>query len=209
MGMIMMADLIKNTTSKTLDNYAKDNFYTPLGLIHTGFNPWKTFPESQAAPTEEDTYFRNQKIQAYVHDMGAAMLGGVSGHAGLFSTANELAVIMQMLLNKGNYGGQQYLTPETVRFFTSRQGGSTRRGLGWDMKEIGSGKPANMSKDAPNATFGHSGFTGNIAWADPENNILFIFLSNRTYPTMENNKISDGNYRPQIQSIIYEALKKQ
>ena len=139
--------------------------------------------------------------------MGAAMLGGVSGHAGLFSNGNDLAKIFQMLLNGGSYGWRQYLQPETVRQFTTRYASSTRRGIGFDMKELDEKQTANMSLLAGKNTFGHLGFTGICAWADPDKKLIFIFLSNRTYPTMENNKLMNGDFRPRLQSVVYRAIK--
>ncbi|MFM2267487.1 MAG: hypothetical protein RL757_928 [Bacteroidota bacterium] len=207
LGMILMSEVIKNISGKTLDEYSENNFYRPLGMTATLFNPLSKFPASQVAPTEDDHYFRNQQIRGTVHDMAAAMLGGVSGHAGLFSTSHDLAILFQMLLNGGEYGGVRYLKEETVKTWTTRQNGSTRRGLGWDMKELDNKKTENMSALASENTFGHTGFTGNAAYADPDKKLIYIFLSNRTYPTMENNKIIDGNYRPRIQTAIYEALK--
>ena len=177
-------------------------------MSRTLFNPLTHFPETNIAPTEEDKYFRYQQLRGHVHDMAAAMLGGVSGHAGLFSTTADLAVLLQMLLNKGEYAGMHYLKPETIALFTTRQGGSSRRGFGWDMKELDSQKTANMSLLASSNTFGHTGFTGNAFYADPDNNLIYIFLSNRTYPDMNNNKIINGNYRSRIQTVIYEAMIK-
>ena len=208
LGLILFTDVIKNISGKTLDQYATDNYYHPLSMSRTLFNPLTHFHETNIAPTEEDKYFRHQQLRGHVHDMAAAMLGGVSGHAGLFSTTADLAVLLQMLLNKGEYAGIRYLKPETIDLFTTRQGGSTRRGFGWDMKELGSQKTANMSPLASNNTFGHTGFTGNAFYADPDNNLIYIFLSNRTYPDMNNNKIINGNYRPRIQTVIYEAMIK-
>ncbi len=208
LGMILMADVIKRITGKTLDNYANDNFYAPLGMTRTLFNPRTRFATDDCAPTDDDNYFRMKKTQAYVHDMGAAMLGGVSGHAGLFSTAGDLAVLCRMLLNNGNYGGVQYIQPSTVKLFTTRQEGSTRRGYGWDMKETDPKKTLNMSAKAPDSTFGHTGFTGNAFYMDPENQLIYIFLSNRTFPDMNSSVLGDGNYRPRIQSLIYEAMMK-
>ena len=135
------------------------------------------------------------------------MLGGVSGHAGLFSSANDLAKIFQMLLNGGSYGGKTYLRPETVKLFTTRYARSTRRGIGFDMKELNPSESQNMSELAGNNTFGHLGFTGTCVWADPDKDLIFIFLSNRTYPTMENRKLITGDYRPKLQSVVYRALK--
>jgi beta-N-acetylhexosaminidase len=208
LGMILMTEVVRSVSSKTLDQYAKDNFYTPLSMSHTLFNPLTRFDETAIVPTEEDRYFRMQRLRGHVHDMAAAMMGGVSGHAGLFSNTRDLAVLMQMLLNKGEYAGVQYLKPETIALFTSRQWGSTRRGYGWELKELDGRKKLNMSASAPTSTYGHTGFTGNAIYNDPENNIIYIFLSNRTYPDMNNNKLINGDYRPRIQSVIYEALKK-
>jgi CubicO group peptidase (beta-lactamase class C family) len=178
-----------------------------LGLRAT-FNPWQLGLSAQCVPTEEDRYFRQQRIQGYVHDMGAAMLGGVSGHAGLFSNANDLAKIFQLFLNGGSYFSKQYIRPETVNTWTIRYPGSTRRGIAFDMKELDPKATGNMSEKAGPNTFGHTGFTGICAWADPDQNLIFIFCSNRTYPTMENNKLISGNYRPRLQSIIYQSIKK-
>jgi beta-N-acetylhexosaminidase len=208
LGMILMTDVIPLISGKTLDQYAQENFYTPLSMSRTLFNPLTKFDETTIAPTEEDHYFRMQRLRGHVHDMGAAMMGGVAGHAGLFSTARDLAIVMQMLLNKGEYAGFQYLKPETVEYFTRRQGSSTRRAYGWDMKELDGRKSPNMSTSAPASTYGHTGFTGDAVYNDPENNLIYIFLSNRTYPDMNNNKLINGDYRPRIQSVIYEAMRK-
>ena len=189
-----------------VNEYADQNFYQPLGLSAT-YNPWKRGWTDRCVPTEEDSYYRHQRLQGYVHDMAAAMLGGVSGHAGLFATSNDLARIFQMLLNHGQYGGRQYLQPATVKKFTTRYPTSSRRGIGFDMRESDAKQPMNMSPLAGPRTFGHLGFTGNCVWADPDKNLIFIFLCNRTYPTMENNKFIDGDYRPRIQGLVYRALK--
>jgi beta-glucosidase-like glycosyl hydrolase/CubicO group peptidase (beta-lactamase class C family) len=207
LGLILLADIIKNITGKTLDVYATESFYGPLSMNRTLFNPLTKFPEMACAPTEEDNYFRMNRVRGTVHDMAAAMLGGVSGHAGLFSTTSDLAILLEMLLNQGEYNGVSYIKPETVQFFTSRQGGSTRRGIGWDMKELNPSKTLNMSKLASDATYGHTGFTGNAAYVDPEKNLVYIFLSNRTYPDSGNNKLINGNYRTRIQNVVYEAMR--
>jgi beta-N-acetylhexosaminidase len=207
LGLYLNARAILNLSGQPVDAFADQYYYRPLGLSTTGFNPWKKGLSLRCAPTEEDAYFRHQKLQGYVHDMGAAMLGGVSGHAGLFSNANDLAKIFQMLLNGGSYGWREYLKPETVRLFTTRYTASTRRGIGFDMKELDEKQTANMSALAGKNTFGHLGFTGICVWADPDKNLIFIFLSNRTYPVMENNKLSAGDYRPKLQSVVYRALR--
>jgi len=207
LGLYLAAKAIKNQSSIEVDAFAEQMFYRPLGLATTSFNPWKKGLTLRCAPTEEDAYFRHQRLQGYVHDMGAAMLGGVAGHAGLFSNSNDLAKIFQMLLNGGSYGWQQYLKPETVQQFTTRYANSTRRGIGFDLKELDEKQTANMSVLAGKNTFGHLGFTGICAWADPDKKLIFIFLSNRTYPTMENNKLAQNDFRPRLQSIVYRAIK--
>ncbi len=207
LGLYLCARILERLELQPLDVLARRLFYRPMGLVTTTFNPWAIGLSERCVPTEEDNYFRQQRLQGYVHDMGAAMLGGVSGHAGLFSNANDLAKLFQMLLNGGSYGERKYLSPQTVELFTQRHLGSTRRGLGFDMKELNPDKTANMSLLASSRTFGHTGFTGTCAWADPEHQLIFIFLSNRTFPTMENNKLIQGNYRPRMQSVVYQALK--
>lgn len=207
LGLYLSARMVQNTSGQRVDQFASQNFYRPMGLSTTTFCPAQRGWADRCVPTEEDNYFRRQRLQGYVHDMGAAMLGGVSGHAGLFSNANDLAKIFQMLLNEGSYAERQYLRPETIRLFTTRYALSTRRGIGFDMKELNPKEIANMSALAGPRTFGHTGFTGICAWADPDRNLIFIFLSNRTYPTMENGKLMSGDYRPKLQSIAYRAIR--
>jgi CubicO group peptidase (beta-lactamase class C family) len=197
---------IKNITGMEVDAYAEINFYRPMGLRRTLFNPLRVYDQGQITPSEHDEYWRMTDIDGTVHDMGSAMLGGVSGHAGLFSDALEVGALMQMLLNKGTYGGHQYIDPKTVNYYTQRHWRSTRRGIGFDMKELDPDKSMNMSEKASRHTFGHLGFTGTAAFADPDYDIVFVFLSNRTYPSMDNNILGKENYRPKIQSVIYDAL---
>lgn len=206
LGFYMFKEIVERKSNQSFDAYCESAFYNPLGLKHTCFNPYKFGGTYTVVPSEDDSYFRNQVINGYVHDMGAAMLGGVSGHAGLFSNTSNLAVLMQMLLNGGHYGGVQYIKPETVQKFTSRYSKSTRRGLGFDMKETDKNKKLNMSELASDSTFGHLGFTGASIFADPENNFIYIFLSNRTFPTMENRVFGKKNYRPRVQSAFYSAM---
>ncbi len=207
LGFYISAKVVENVSGQTLDEYVSDNFYQPLGLSTAGFNPLDRFEAYRIPPTEEDSYYRMQKVQGYVHDMGAAMLGGVSGHAGLFANAKDVAVIMQMLINGGNYAGRQYISEATVKEFTTRYKDSSRRGIGFDMKEMDSKRSQNVSELASSSTFGHLGFTGICTWADPENNLVYVFLSNRTYPTMNNSKLYKMDFRPRIQTAIYEAME--
>jgi len=207
LGFYIFDKIISRVSNTPLDEFCETHFYHPLGLTETCFNPTKKISLDRIVPSEDDDYFRNGKVQGYVHDMGAAMLGGVAGHAGLFSTAKELGILMQMLLNGGSFGGKTYLDPYTIRKYTTRHYKSSRRGLGFDMKETNPDKTINMSERASNSTFGHLGFTGTAVFADPEYNLVYIFLSNRTYPTMDNKKFSQHEYRPRIQSVLYSALK--
>ena len=208
LGFYLLKEVVENKTGKTLDNYASDNYYKTLGLTTICFNPIDKFEKNRIIPTEDDKIFRKQLIQGYVHDQGAALLGGVSGHAGLFSNANDLAIIMQMLLNNGTYGGTRFFDEDIMKKYNKRHYESlgNRRGLGFDKPAIGGGGP--VSELASDKSFGHSGFTGTLVWADPEENLVYIFLSNRVYPDVENNKLRDMNIRTEIQKTIYEAIQK-
>jgi len=197
---------IENISGYQVDGYAEMNFYNPMGLRRTLFNPYRVFSKEMIPPSEHDEYWRNEIIQGTVHDMGAAMLGGVSGHAGLFSNSHEVAILMQMLLNDGYYGGRQYLNPNSIRYYTQRHWRSSRRGIGFDMKELDPDRNLNMSEKASRHTFGHTGFTGIATYADPDHDLIYVFLSNRTFPTMNNNKLGKEDYRPKIQTLIYDAL---
>ena len=206
----LVANAIQNISQQRIDKYAANTFYKKLGLTTMTYNPLEKFSKSRIPPSEDDKYWRHKRVQGKVHDMGAAMLDGVSGHAGLFSNANDLAVLMQMLLNEGYYGGERFLTPETIRLFTNRHQSDTRRGIGFDMKELDSSRSMNMSEKASPSTFGHLGFTGTCVWVDPAHNIVFVFLANRTFPSYQRRKNIWGNenFRPRIQSVIYDALVK-
>lgn len=207
LGFYIVERMVGEQTGQPLDQYVANTFYRPLGLSTMGYNPVKRFSTDRIPPTEKDAYFRRQEINGYVHDMGAAMLGGVSGHAGLFGNARDLAVIFQMLLNKGSYGGRKYLDQSTVDLFTNRCNSCTRRGIGFDMKQLDSRRQMNMGDLASPRTFGHLGFTGTAVWADPDKNLIFVFLSNRTYPSMKNFRLNKKNYRPRIQDAVYRAIK--
>ena len=200
--------LVEKKHPKGIDDYVTSNFYKPMGLHFTRFRPLNHFDRSQIAPTEKDSYFRNQLIRGHVHDMGAAMTDGVNGHAGLFSNATDLAKLMQMLLNDGIYGGTQFLSKEVVKEYTSCQFcPRNRRGAGFD-------KPVTTLDGGPTSnlvslrSFGHSGFTGTQVWADPEYGVNYVFLSNRVYPDAENWKLVKMSVRTEIQRVIYEALQE-
>lgn len=192
-----------------LENLVQDNVYQSLGAVHTTYLPLEKFPRSQIAPTEDDTYFRMQKVHGYVHDQGAAMLGGVGGHAGLFSNSNDVAKIMQMYLWDGSYGGKRYFGPETMQAFNSCYycEDDVRRGVGFDKPQLDDDGPTCGCVSM--TSFGHSGFTGTFTWADPSEEIVYVFLSNRTYPSADNKKIIQSNLRSNIQEVIYEAIEKE
>jgi len=202
----LMKQYIEKHYDIPLDELVQQHFYKPLGANYTTYNPSVKFSNSQIVPTEEDTYFRHQRIQGYVHDMGAAMQNGVGGHAGVFSNANDVAKIMQMYLQKGFYGGRRYLRSETIDKFNTRyfETNKNRRGVGFDKPQLGEKGPT--CGCVSSKSFGHSGFTGTYAWADPEEEIVYIFLSNRTYPDMRNNKLLKEGVRTEIQRLIYEAI---
>ncbi len=206
LGFLYLQQVIEKITSKPLDKLTDSLFYKPLGLSTLTYNPRATTSLSKIIPTENDTYFRQQLIHGYVHDPAAALLGGVAGHAGLFSNANDLAIIMQMLVNNGVYGGKRYFMPSTVKLFTSATTESSRRGLGWDKPALDSKTGSPASKYASSSSFGHTGFTGTCVWADPTKELVYIFLSNRVYPTAENTKLARMNIRTDIHDAIYEAI---
>lgn len=211
LGFYLFAPMVKHITGKSLDQYAMETFYRPMGLEYIGYNPlnWGV-PRARIVPTEQDDYFRYREVQGDVHDMGAAMIGGVSGHAGLFATATDLAAILQMLVDGGVYNNRRYLEAETVEKFIAQYTPSSRRALGFDRKEKGetSTESVNVAYQASDKTFGHLGFTGIGAWADPETKIVYLFLSNRTHPDSENNKLNKLATRPKVHEAIYEALVK-
>lgn len=209
LGFYLVADVVKTVSGQGLDQYAQNHFYQPLGLQTTTYNPLQRFNKERIPPTEEDKYFRRQRVHGYVHDMGAAMLGGVSGHAGLFANANDLAILMQMFLNKGYYGNQHFVDSEVIEKFTTRHPADTRRGIGFDMLQLDRQYSPNMSTLASRNTFGHLGFTGTCTWVDPDHDLVYIFLSNRTYPSMNNRKFGRLDIRPRIQTVIYEALSNE
>ena len=206
--MYFMQEVIERIVGQPLDEFVDQNFYAPLGLKSLTFKPFEKMPLSRIAPTEKDIAFRGRQIQGYVHDPGAAMYGGVAGHAGLFGKSHDLAVVMQLLLNNGSYGDIRLFSPETIAEFTQRQSKISRRGWGWDKPEPEKGKGGSAGKLAPKSTFGHTGFTGTCVWADPENQLIYVFLSNRVHPNANNNTLLDRGFRTQIHDLIYEAIEK-
>jgi beta-glucosidase-like glycosyl hydrolase/CubicO group peptidase (beta-lactamase class C family) len=191
---------------QTLHNLTQKKIYKPLGATHTGYLPSSRFPLEQIVPTEIDKLWRKQLVHGEVHDQGAALQGGIGGHAGLFSNANDVAKIMQVYLNSGTYGGKRYLKEETISKFNTcyycEQ--DVRRGVGFDKPQLGSSGPT--CDCVSMESFGHSGFTGTFAWADPEEEIVYVFLSNRTFPDATNRELIREDVRSKIQEIIYDSI---
>lgn len=206
-SMYVMQHVIEKQTGMPEEVYVKENFYDKLGMYSTGFNPWQRFPQTRIVPTELDKTFRKSQLIGYVHDQGAAMAGGVAGHAGLFATANDLAIYGQLLLNKGTYGGENYIKPATIEKYTVQFSDNSRRGLGFDRwsPEPDSEYP---SKFASPSTFGHTGYTGTCIWIDPDNQLVYIFLSNRVQPTVSP-YLGKLDIRSRIQDAIYKAISKK
>ena len=210
LGFYLLKEIIENITAKTLDSFCIEKFYKPLGCSSTMFNPLNKFNRRMIAPTELDNEFRKQLIWGYVHDPGAAIMGGIEGHAGLFSNANDLAKIGQMLLWQGEYGKTKFFKSSTVKLFTQCYAcPKNRRGLGFDKPEPNPEKDSPVTRKASLLTFGHQGFTGTCIWIDPKYNLVYVFLSNRVHPSSENKKINTLNIRNNILNVIYESIEEK
>ena len=204
--LIFMQHILEERYAMGLDQLVKQRIFEPLGLRVTAYNAHKFLPQNRIVPSEVDDYFRQQDLRGYVHDMTAALQGGVSGHAGLFSNALEVATIMQMYLQKGNYAGTQFFDSNTFDAFNQCYycTEENRRGVGLDKPQLWGGGMAFEGISAE--SFGHSGFTGTYAWADPETQIVFVFLSNRTYPSAKNRKLIEQNIRPRMLKLVHDAI---
>jgi beta-N-acetylhexosaminidase len=208
---MLFPDVISNLTRSSYESYLEQNFLAPIGAKSVHYNPYRFYPKERFIPTERDDTFRKEVLQGFVHDEGAAMMGGVSGNAGLFSTANDLAKIMQFYLQKGEYGDLKLFSPKTFDEFNRVQypENGNRRALGFDKPYLENSKKAlENAYPAPSVSaesFGHTGYTGTFVWADPKNQLIVIFLSNRVYPTRENEKLIKKNFRPQLQQLIYDC----
>ncbi|MDG4715551.1 glycoside hydrolase family 3 N-terminal domain-containing protein [Winogradskyella marincola] len=202
----ILKNYLEGFYDKSLQEITQDRFYKSLGANYTTYNPRKVFSLKDIVPTEEDNYYRYKQVHGYVHDMGAAMQGGIGGHAGIFSNANDVAKIMQMYLQKGFYGGKRYFKSETIDKFNTCYycESDNRRGIGFDKPQLGEEGPTCGCISM--TSFGHSGFTGTYAWADPEEEIVYVFLANRTYPEAGKNLLLRENIRTEIQRLIYEAI---
>jgi beta-N-acetylhexosaminidase len=208
LGLMLIKQAIDTITRQPFQQYLDDTYYKKLGAGTLCFNPLERFPREVIAPTEDDHLFRKQQLQGYVHDPRAAMLGGIAGHAGLFANAMDLAKVLQMWLNRGEYGGDRFVEPATVDLFTKRQEGYAvnRRGLGWDKPDPDPAKPQPVCKGPSLLSYGHTGFTGNMIWVDPAYDLIYIFLSNRVYPDAENTRITEMSVRTRVQQLVYNAM---
>lgn len=199
--------VVENITHKSLDTYLAEELYRPLGAATLMYNPRHSYDVKKIAPTENDEYLRKQLLVGYVHDEIAAFSGGVEGNAGLFGNAVDLAKLLQMWLNGGEYGGERYFTPETVKLFTMTKSPKSRRGLGFDKPDMRNPRVSPTAPQAPGSVYGHTGFTGTCFWVDPDNQLIYIFLTNRVYPHRWNKQLMTNNYRTRIQEVIYEAMR--
>jgi CubicO group peptidase (beta-lactamase class C family) len=209
LSFILYPAVVERLTKKPLERYLAETFYRPLGANTLTYNPLRSYPKERIVPTERDTFFRRQQVHGTVHDETAAMLGGVSGHAGLFGSAGDLAKLVQLYLNKGEYGGERFMSEAAVLEFTRCQfcPEGNRRGLGFD-KPLIEYDPVKsyVAQSVSPESFGHSGYTGTFFWADPQHNLMVIFLSNRVYPDRSHTGISDLNIRPRVQQVVYDAM---
>jgi len=205
LGFYFLQRISESLLNQPMETFLGQNFYDPLGLTSMNYLPLCKYPISRIAPTENDVYFRNTLICGMVHDPNAAMYGGIAGHAGVFSNANDLAVLMQMNLQDGFYGGLRYLPSGIVNKYSKEQKEDNRRGLGFDKPEL-SEPNGPTSEYASPETYGHTGFTGTAVWVDPEFDLIYVFLSNRTYPQADNTKLIENNIRTRIQDIVYESI---
>lgn len=206
LGMYILQKVAERVVNQPIDTFLEQNFYEPLGVYSLTYHPLAKVGKERIAPTEQDAIFRKGLVRGYVHDQGAAMMGGVAGHAGLFGTANDLAIIMQMMLQHGKYGGLDLLEAATIERFTDTQSTQSRRAWGWDKPSLERDKGGNAGLLAPKSTFGHTGFTGTAVWADPENNLIYVFLANRVHPTAVNNALFRDHVRTDIHDIIYSSF---
>jgi CubicO group peptidase (beta-lactamase class C family) len=203
LGYMILHLLVESVAEQPFDQFVEENFYQPMGL-NISFNPInKGFSYQTIAPTEFDERYRNEQVWGEVHDRNAHVFGGVAGHAGLFANATDLAKMMYMLTNGGYYAGQQFLKKETLELFNIRYFKNNRRGLGWDKKDWNKDAASSLASDS---SFGHTGFTGTMVWADPGTDLIYVFLSNRIYPDSNNDKLMELNIRTEIHDVIYKSI---
>lgn len=208
-GFILLGMLVEQLAGMPMEAYLQREFYEPMGLERTGYLPLRRFAKSEIVPSNKDRFLRKETLQGYVHDEASAFFGGLAGNAGLFSTAREVARVYQMLLNGGEIDGKRYLSKETCNLFTTETSKISRRGLGFDKPDMEDPKKGNCASGVPAGVYGHTGFTGTCAWVDPENDLIYVFLSNRIYPNVTNRKLNQLHIRERIQEAIYGAMKKK
>lgn len=208
-GFILLQMLAEELSGKPMDEYLWQEFYQPMGLEHTAYLPLRYFDKKEVVPSAVDRFLRKTTLQGFVHDESAAFQGGISGNAGLFSNAREVGRIYQMLLNGGELDGRRYLSKETCALFTTEKSKISRRGLGFDKPDVVNESKSPCAASVPVTVYGHTGFTGTCAWVDPDNGLIYVFLSNRTYPDAWVNKLSKLEIREKIQETIYEAMKEK
>ena len=208
LNFMLLKEMVEYISGMPMDEYLEKVFYAPMGMKHTLYHPLRRYEESQIVPTIQKDYLRNRKeLRGYVHDEIAAFMGGVSGNAGLFSNARDVAKVYQMLVDGGQYGGKRYLSLETCQLFMNKKSRISRRTLGFDKPDPAPGKGP-CADETPKEVVGHTGFTGTCAWADPKNGLVFVFISNRVYPRPFDHKaLMTLKIRPRIQQLMYQALK--
>ncbi len=208
LNFILLKEVVETVSACPMDVFLDSLFYKPMGLQSTAFLPLRSHKKEEIAPTLVKDNLRKGPIQGFVHDPDAAILGGVSGNAGLFSTACDVALVYQMLLNEGELNGHRYLSAETCKLFTTKTSESGRRGLGFDKPDLKNPKNSPCCASAPASVYGHTGYTGTCCWVDPTNRLVYVFLSNRTYPSDGVNKLARMNIRTDIQETIYQSIKQ-
>ena len=206
-GFILLQQVVEARTGLPMSEFLRREFYEPMGLTHTGFHPLNFLPARHIVPTSTDAFLRKATLRGFVHDESAAFLGGVSGNAGLFSNASEVAALCQMLLDGGVYRGRRYLSAETCRVFTKQTSRISRRGMGFDKPDKKNPRLSPCCTSAPASVYGHTGFTGTCAWVDPDNDLVYVFLSNRISPDVWNNLLMEMEVRERIQEALYRALR--
>lgn len=206
---MMLKEIAETVTGKSLDVFLDSVFYKPMGLKNICYLPLRTHKKDDVAPTIKYDGLRGGMIQGYVHDPDAAFLGGISGNAGLFATSEDVADVYQMILDNGEFNGKQYLSAETCKLFTTTTSASGRRGLGYDKPVPSNPAHSPCCASAPKEVYGHTGYTGTCCWVDPVNNLVYVFLSNRTYPNDGDNKLSKMGIRTDIQEVIYKSIIKK
>ncbi|MGC9150570.1 MAG: serine hydrolase domain-containing protein [Microbacter sp.] len=208
LNFILLKEIVETITGMPMDQFLNQNFFIPMKMNYLAYLPLRSHPRDEIAPTMKKDFLRNQPLQGYVQDPDAALFGGVSGNAGLFGNAKDVAMVYQMLLNHGTLNGKRFLSAETCTLFTTKTSPDGRRGLGFDKPIPYNPLHSPCAPSAPAEVFGHTGYTGTCCWVDPSNQLIYVFLSNRTYPYDQVNKLARLRIRPKIQEVIYKSLLK-